>query len=89
MKGESLKEAEIAQIDDKTLIEYNDRIVTVLKKVTRLGIQKTLISAIYDYKYHQFVGQDLLNTVYQIRTKDAPKVKQLVDKGGHLIWQTM
>lgn len=84
-----LKEDVIAELDERTSIERTERIVAVFKEVTCLGIPRLGISTIYDFRYHKFVGQDMLNTVYKIRTREDQKVKQLVNKGGLLTWQTM
>ncbi len=89
MEKDRLKEDLITSLDERTSIEQNDRMVAVFKEVTCLGIPRPMISKIYDLRYHKFVGEDMLNTVYKIRTKDDPKIKQLVNEGGLLTWQTM
>lgn len=89
MDKEQLKEDIITELDERTSIERTERIIAVFKEVTCLGIPRPLISTIYDLRYHKFVGQDMLNAVYKIRTREEPKVKQLVNKGGFLTWQTM
>lgn len=89
MQEDKLKEDIITSLDERTSLEQNDRMVAVFKDVTCLGIKRPMLGVIYDLRYHKFVGSDMLDTVYKIRTKEDPKVKQLVNKGGLLTWQTM
>lgn len=63
--------------------------IAVFKETNYLGIKIQFISKVYDLSYHKFVGEDMLNSIYDIRTKDDPKVKQLLNKGGILTWQTI
>ena len=84
-----LKEDLIAKLDGKTFIKRNDQMIAVFKETNYLGIKIQFISKVYDLSYHKFVGEDMLNAIYDIRTKDDPKVKQLLNKGGILTWQTI
>lgn len=86
---DELKEDTISELDERTTIERTDRIIAVFKEVTCLGIPRPMLSKIYDLHYHKFVRSDMLHTVYKIRTKENPKVKQLLNKGGLITWQKM
>lgn len=86
---DELKEDTISELDERTTVERTDRIIAVFKEVTCLGIPRPMLSKIYDLHYHKFVRSDMLHTVYKIRTKENPKVKQLLNKGGLITWQKM
>ena len=86
---DELKEDTISELDERTTVEKTDRIIAVFKEVTCLGIPRPMLSKIYDLHYHKFVRSDMLHTVYKIRTKENPKVKQLLNKGGLITWQKM
>ena len=86
---DELKEDIISELDEKTTVEKTERIIAIFKEVTCLGIPRPMLSKIYDLHYHKFVRDDMLHTVYQIRTKENPKVKQLLNKGGLITWQKM
>ena len=86
---DELKEDMISEFDEKTTVEKTDRIIAIFKEVTCLGIPRPMLSKIYDLHYHKFVRSDMLHTVYKIRTKENPKVKQLLNKGGLITWQKM
>ena len=86
---DELKEDIISEFDEKTTVEKTERIIAIFKEVTCLGIPRPMLSKIYDLHYHKFVRSDMLHTVYKIRTKENPKVKQLLNKGGLITWQTM
>ena len=86
---DELKEDIISEFDEKTTVEKTERIIAIFKEVTCLGIPRPMLSKIYDLHYHKFVRSDMLHTVYKIRTKENPKVKQLLNKGGLITWQKM
>ena len=86
---DELKEDIISEFDEKTTVEKTERIIAIFKEVTCLGIPRPMLSKIYDLHYHKFVRDDMLHTVYKLRTKENPKVKQLLNKGGLITWQTM
>ena len=86
---DELKEDTISELDERTTVERTNRIIAVFKEVTCLGIPRPMLSKIYDLHYHKFVRSDMLHTVYKIRTKENPKVKQLLNKGGLITWQKM
>ena len=86
---DELKEDIISEFDEKTTVEKTERIIAIFKEVTWLGIPRPMLSKIYDLHYHKFVRDDMLHTVYKLRTKENPKVKQLLNKGGLITWQTM
>ena len=86
---DELKEDTISELDERTTVERTNRIIAVFKEVTCLGIPRPVLSKIYDLHYHKFVRSDMLHTVYKIRTKENPKVKQLLNKGGLITWQKM
>ena len=86
---DELKEDTISELDERTTVERTDRIIAVFKEVTCLGIPRPMLSKIYDLHYHKFVRDDMLHTVYKLRTKENPKVKQLLNKGGLITWQKM
>ena len=86
---DELKEDIISEFDEKTTVEKTERIIAIFKEVTCLGIPRPMLSKIYDLHYHKFVRDDMLHTVYKLRTKENTKVKQLLNKGGLITWQTM
>ena len=86
---DELKEDTISELDERTTVERTNRIIAVFKEVTCLGIPRPMLSKIYDLHYHKFVRSDMLQTVYKLRTKENPKVKQLLNKGGLITWQKM
>ena len=86
---DELKEDMISEFDERTTVEKTDRIIAIFKEVTCLGIPRPMLSKIYDLHYHKFVRSDMLQTVYKLRTKENPKVKQLLNKGGLITWQKM
>ena len=76
---DSIRETPIARLNPITTVRHNDKMIAVFTEGGKF-LKKPHLTTVFDLECHEFVGNDFLRMVYDMKKERGAMVKQLTNK---------